>query len=350
MSQNTDRTWIDNYFSLKFGLDANEDTQKKADDLKSQEFKNIGHLYRYRNLKEIERLTENDKNGISPLIYLSQPFDFNDPFDTWIPVIIKRKEHPTRKYCVSKLQEFLIQPNITAISQWEECLNDCIDTLNIEDWAEWIQSYLDVENKYLPLDTDIMRKKGIINLVNGMSKIMQLHQEFCHNAQKSYGIVCFSEIPDSILMWSHYSENHKGICFEYDINAFSKMSHLDIVKDGLFPVRYQNDLSDLADLHMKYFNEELTKKQESSMVIKTSISKALVWSYEREWRLIIHLTDNVLNDDRLKSLIPCGVYLGAKISPNDEKVVTEIALKYNMRIFKMRMADEKYELIADRIP
>ena len=30
------------------------------------------------------------------------------------------------------------------------------------------------------------------------------------------GIVCFSKERDDILMWAHYADKHKGICFEYD--------------------------------------------------------------------------------------------------------------------------------------
>ena len=30
------------------------------------------------------------------------------------------------------------------------------------------------------------------------------------------GILCFSEHCDDILMWSHYSDGHKGFCLEFD--------------------------------------------------------------------------------------------------------------------------------------
>ena len=31
-------------------------------------------------------------------------------------------------------------------------------------------------------------------------------------------IICFSEVYDSMLMWSHYADNHKGFLLAYDIN------------------------------------------------------------------------------------------------------------------------------------
>ena len=31
-----------------------------------------------------------------------------------------------------------------------------------------------------------------------------------------YGVSCFSKSNDNILMWSHYSEKHTGICLEFN--------------------------------------------------------------------------------------------------------------------------------------
>jgi hypothetical protein len=33
---------------------------------------------------------------------------------------------------------------------------------------------------------------------------------------KNIGVLCFSKDNADILIWSHYSNNHKGICFQYD--------------------------------------------------------------------------------------------------------------------------------------
>ncbi len=50
---------------------------------------------------------------------------------------------------------------------------------------------------------------------------------------ESFGVLTLSEIPDDILMWSHYANNHEGICLEFDPRlhpgAFPRLS----------PVRYQ---------------------------------------------------------------------------------------------------------------
>lgn len=37
--------------------------------------------------------------------------------------------------------------------------------------------------------------------------------------QAMFRLCCFSEEGDPCLMWSHYADNHKGICIEYDFKA-----------------------------------------------------------------------------------------------------------------------------------
>lgn len=34
-----------------------------------------------------------------------------------------------------------------------------------------------------------------------------------------FGLLCFSEVWDSILLWSHYAEKHAGIVLGFDVSA-----------------------------------------------------------------------------------------------------------------------------------
>ncbi|WP_430929638.1 DUF2971 domain-containing protein [Lysinibacillus capsici] len=54
---------------------------------------------------------------------------------------------------------------------------------------------------------------------------------------------CFSEEPLSILMWSHYAENNKGICLEYNFSYLEIHSY--IIYD-IHPVRYTDRIIDLT--------------------------------------------------------------------------------------------------------
>ena len=48
-------------------------------------------------------------------------------------------------------------------------------------------------------------------------------------------VVCLSEVYDSMLMWSHYAQNHTGFCIEYDFKES------DMLYKHLYPVIYTKD-------------------------------------------------------------------------------------------------------------
>ena len=48
-------------------------------------------------------------------------------------------------------------------------------------------------------------------------------------------VVCLSEVYDSMLMWSHYAQNHTGFCIEYDFEE------KDMFYKHLHPVVYTKE-------------------------------------------------------------------------------------------------------------
>lgn len=85
--------------------------------------------------------------------------------------------------------------------------------------------------------------------------------------KEKVGILCLSEDPANILMWSHYANNHSGICigFDTDHKPFSS-AHL---------VSY-SDERPAAE-----FNSDPEK-----LLTRVLLTKSKHWSYEREWRSI----------------------------------------------------------------
>jgi len=50
--------------------------------------------------------------------------------------------------------------------------------------------------------------------------------------EEKIGVCCFSLDPKSILMWSHYSDNHKGVCLKFD-----RLKDMECFR-GSYPVDY----------------------------------------------------------------------------------------------------------------
>src|SRR5262249_41425273 len=95
-------------------------------------------------------------------------------------------------------------------------------------------------------------------------------------------LLCFSELPDNLLMWAHYSQHHTGAVLE-----FSCIEKFDSAWGAAKPVRYMKDMPLLVD------EEKLVRVLSGEGTIATPdvfenavYIKAKDWEYEREWRLV----------------------------------------------------------------
>lgn len=158
---------------------------------------------------------------------------------------------------------------------------------------------------------------------------------------ESFGITCFSERPDNILMWSYYADKHSGFCVEYD---FTKIKQLEILM-MLFPVIYSEkrpsvpmSMFDVKDIH----NIAISSSTEgiTDMIIAL-LTKSKYWENEEEWRIIYFL--NNLENQCLRADIISKIYLGANISEENEMIIRSIVKKKDREI-----SIEKYTLNAEK--
>lgn len=171
-------------------------------------------------------------------------------------------------------------------------------------------------------------------LQNGLNDCMS-------KIKNSVKVVCLSEVYDSILMWSHYAQNHTGFCIEYDFeenNMFYKR---------LYPVKYTKDRCAISKADMSNSN--------THWIYKTICSKSDVWSYEKEWRIVTanfekmglkNLEGKYVFD--LKTNIK-AFYLGAKIAENFKKEIIEFGQKNNIHVYQMVLSPNAYDLEAEKI-
>lgn len=92
-----------------------------------------------------------------------------------------------------------------------------------------------------------------------------------------HGILSLGSKWDCPLMWSHYGDQHTGVCLEY-----STENH---VLRNLMQVRY--DVPRSISLKDVYEWKVLKSQSARRRVIETAfLAKAPAWSYEQEWRSI----------------------------------------------------------------
>ncbi len=143
-------------------------------------------------------------------------------------------------------------------------------------------------------------------------------------------VFCFSEVCNSILMWSHYANNNTGFCIEYD----TCLIH-DRIKQDLVPVLYEREYLDITD--------SLIKSSTNAGLICT-IAKAEEWQYEKEWRLIKYHPDQKY----IKKSIS-AIYLGVNCDVENQQKVVEWGKINSVKVYKMKRSDTKYELRPTKI-
>ncbi|GBR14457.1 DUF2971 domain-containing protein [Gluconobacter frateurii] len=144
------------------------------------------------------------------------------------------------------------------------------------------------------------------------------------------GIFCLSECNSNILMWSHYAENHKGVCLEYSIketpsNMLEKVEYTDIRPKfepfGFIP-QYK------VDKKVDLMRDILSKKAET-------------WSYEKEWRYFVKIN----NGKRLVKFLQGTI---TKVFFGDESEERfEESLKSKIREFNKSIEFYKFSLKKD---
>lgn len=130
------------------------------------------------------------------------------------------------------------------------------------------------------------------------------------------GFLCFSKRLGDPLQWAHYSENHRGICFEFNVPE-KFLKKIQYVKK---PVLVSPESADWkADL------------------VQGTLCKYRSWKYEREYRITVDLTSNDLVKENglffspfSTECVPVKVYLGLRCSldSSEESVIRGSGLPF----------------------
>ncbi|QTL93535.1 DUF2971 domain-containing protein [Aeromonas jandaei] len=134
-----------------------------------------------------------------------------------------------------------------------------------------------IKNKMLDYDT---------------SKEFVLHKEMeFYWLLNHIGIVSLTETPRNLLMWSHYANQHKGICIGYKSNYLDHHIHK---TDPTLPVSYRPIKVNYDNVRYDPYIDSLQSENKSQLIknsiLKTVLTKGNDWMYEKEHRSIIPLS------------------------------------------------------------
>ncbi|MGY5732340.1 DUF2971 domain-containing protein [Vibrio chemaguriensis] len=218
--------WLQEYKELVFSSETSVERIDKAIRLKFDNLPKL--LYKYRAINDYSL-----KNLEEDSIWLSDPRNFNDPYDCSFTKKDELDPYDSSVVLDMALKSGIIssedQASIEAILSSETPTTTLME-LSYPDRPEYAQTMGDV------LST-VIKEQGL-----------GIISELSENMKQAFKVCCFSEDPKSILMWSHYADYHKGFCIAYD---FGELGNEDLRTRMLYPVIYSNSMFDASGIFSK---------------------------------------------------------------------------------------------------
>lgn len=155
-----------------------------------------------------------------------------------------------------------------------------------------------------------------------MRRLPEVHRQFREVIGKSK-VLCQSEVPDSLVMWAYYAEQHKGavLCFRSDAVPASPWR---VAR----PVRYQQSMPRLCDEEfLSDMSAGLVALDASTLVNRVVYTKAAEWAHEREWRLQAgsgRNPDAPYEDISFHPRELDAVIFGCVMPPDDRRLISEV--------------------------
>ncbi len=157
--------------------------------------------------------------------------------------------------------------------------------------------------------------------------------------QYDKGVVSLAERVTCPLMWSHYGDQHRGVCIGYSVPPSA---------DDLYKVKYGGSrLIETSKVAAMLNGDDTARVQVYEAVL---LRKARSWSYEREWRLIGRrgLRDSPLEMEEIIFGMRCtqsAKYAVMKVMQNRERPVKyyemrEVAGTFRLRKFAFNKDDQ----------
>lgn len=258
-------------------------------------------VYKYRSFTNIHHkriITDNE-------LYLSSPQDFNDPYDC------------------------RIVPDLTLLDSKTKIQNYTNKLI--------VQSYDKIEKSGLDIKT--LMDGFDQRLIENLNEENKEYQELFYERQNlCYGILCLTFKWNSILMWSHYADCHRGFCVGFHKGKLEDSGFFG--KGG--PVNYEDQLPKIDPLE-----DDLMR----TGFVETH-TKAKDWEYEQEYRLFVTNGGELKQSQRIV-VVPDEFYaeliLGMNFPKDEVSIMRKIATEKGIKLYQAKKSPDMFELLRSEL-
>ncbi|MBD3343281.1 MAG: DUF2971 domain-containing protein [Candidatus Lokiarchaeota archaeon] len=155
---------------------------------------------------------------------------------------------------------------------------------------------------------------------------------------KNIGICSLSAKNNNMIMFSHYANDHNGICLQYDTTKD------EIFRKG-FPINYRNSIPYI--FYSDYWKFIKSKKKDYEKLKAVFSTKHQDWIYEEEWRILHTIQSNQngytynVNPECLSAII-FGLNADNSIVTEIMKIIKE--KNHNINLFESILNTSTYGL------
>lgn len=306
-----------------------------------------GYLYKYVSFETLMKVLENST------LRFSHVSDFNDPFDgQLLPVrkfgwnqffgalrdevarLVTTKDEsiyelpndiPTEAAISAAAQlvmEFLQSDGSVAISPK---LYD--DPQNVEPLSKLLRPMI-----YLAQQGRLGATGEALRTLNGLLDLFEYNRVpfSLHDADRRMiaaladviQVLCLSDVSDSLLMWSHYAEQHTGAVLKFDTHS-EKAGYFTTAR----PVIYEEELPGCEQpctLVRRYLGLPVDT---DNWMSRQFFTKSVEWAYEKEWRVMANAEIRAQGE-----FIPfhpealAAIYLGCRMTTTNIRNVLDLVV------------------------
>lgn len=269
----------------------------------------ICSLYKYVTANTLCRILDSKKVRCAPIS------SFNDPFDGQLLTTYKFSQKELNEALVHLCTQILSSEIPEAIfDKWEKPII-------------WGESILKALKRYKQGGGAILPAEKFINKLLADTKFQydlgptEAQRIIISNLADKVKVFCLSEVRDNLLMWAHYSDNHKGAVIGFRTNT-----NYTLFVDAK-PVKYSHEIptgmspQELAHRMLGDFNNLQID------IDKQFLTKSEDWGYEREWRIVMKHND--VDENCLANISPNDVeaiYLGCRMSQEDQRRIVDLVV------------------------
>ncbi|WP_428738839.1 DUF2971 domain-containing protein [Sulfurimonas sp.] len=217
-------------------------------------------FYKYVPVNRINILS-NHHIRFTPMNELNDPFEFHfkvtAPSEVVIDFMLEKHENMLRASIINHSPDLLKDiVNNMATSELRTLMIAHYDDSIFQKFAAWEEIVTNIKN-------DISTKIGVLSLTKN---------------------------PSNLLMWSHYTDEHRGMVIGFEIDDMFIQNNV----SDCFPVQYQEEIK---SIHVTNFKDvQQSEPDMNKQAMSVALTKSQHWAYEEEWRMFTTFEQTNNND------------------------------------------------------